>query len=90
METSDSGLVVVGAGHAGSELAVAARQAGWAGRITLLGDEGHLPYHRPPLSKAWLKGAATEESLLLRLWSDGEAEVGVCAAKSRARPTSSP
>ena len=36
METSDSGLVVVGAGHAGSELAVAARQAGWAGRITLL------------------------------------------------------
>ena len=34
--------------------------------ITLLGDEHHGAYHRPPLSKAWLKGEATAESLALR------------------------
>ena len=66
METSDQHLLIVGAGHAGSELAVSARQNGWAGRITLLGDEPALPYHRPPLSKAWLAGKVDEDGLLLR------------------------
>ncbi len=66
METNASGLLIVGAGHAGSELAVAARQAGWEGSITLLGAEPSLPYHRPPLSKAFLCGKADAESLLLR------------------------
>jgi 3-phenylpropionate/trans-cinnamate dioxygenase ferredoxin reductase subunit len=66
METNAPGLLIVGAGHAGSELAVAARQAGWAGPITLLGEEQRLPYHRPPLSKAFLCGKADADSLLLR------------------------
>lgn len=66
METNASGLLIVGAGHAGSELAVAARQAGWAGPITLLGEETRLPYHRPPLSKAFLCGKSDAESLMLR------------------------
>jgi 3-phenylpropionate/trans-cinnamate dioxygenase ferredoxin reductase subunit len=65
-ESAAAGLVIVGAGHAGSELAVSARQQGWAGAITLLGDEGRLPYHRPPLSKTFLSGKADAESLLLR------------------------
>ncbi len=69
METKDKQLVVVGAGHAGSELAVAARQQGWAGRIVLLGDEPAWPYHRPPLSKAWLAGKVDAEGLLLRATS---------------------
>ncbi|WP_026096836.1 NAD(P)/FAD-dependent oxidoreductase [Ideonella sp. B508-1] len=59
-------LVVVGAGHAGAELAVQAREAGWDGRIVLVGEEPALPYHRPPLSKAYLAGVATEDALLLR------------------------
>jgi 3-phenylpropionate/trans-cinnamate dioxygenase ferredoxin reductase subunit len=42
------------------------RQFGWAGPITLAGSEPHLPYHRPPLSKAWLQGTTDAESLLLR------------------------
>jgi 3-phenylpropionate/trans-cinnamate dioxygenase ferredoxin reductase subunit len=42
------------------------RQAGWTGAIVLIGDEPILPYQRPPLSKAWLKGEATAESLALR------------------------
>lgn len=59
-------LVVIGAGHAGVELAFAARQQGWAGAIVLLGEEPHLPYHRPPLSKAFLCGTADADSLALR------------------------
>jgi 3-phenylpropionate/trans-cinnamate dioxygenase ferredoxin reductase subunit len=42
------------------------RQLGWAGAITLVGEEPIPPYQRPPLSKAWLKGEATAESLALR------------------------
>ncbi|MDB5750965.1 MAG: pyridine nucleotide-disulfide oxidoreductase [Ramlibacter sp.] len=67
METSnDKQLLIVGAGHAGSELAIAARNGGWSGGITLLWDETALPYHRPPLSKAYLAGKADAESLALR------------------------
>jgi 3-phenylpropionate/trans-cinnamate dioxygenase ferredoxin reductase subunit len=66
METQDCGLLVIGAGHAGSELAVAARQGGWSGRIVLLGDENALPYQRPPLSKAYLCNESDANALLLR------------------------
>jgi 3-phenylpropionate/trans-cinnamate dioxygenase ferredoxin reductase subunit len=59
-------LLVIGAGHAGVELAFAARQQGWTGAIVLLGEEPHLPYHRPPLSKAFLCGTADAASLALR------------------------
>jgi 3-phenylpropionate/trans-cinnamate dioxygenase ferredoxin reductase subunit len=66
MSASESPIVVAGAGHAGAAAVAALRQFGWKGGITLLGDEPILPYHRPPLSKAWLKGEATAESLALR------------------------
>ena len=46
--------VIVGAGQAGAHAAVAMRQAGFAGRIVLLGDETERPHERPPLSKAML------------------------------------
>jgi 3-phenylpropionate/trans-cinnamate dioxygenase ferredoxin reductase component len=58
--------VIVGAGHAASELGTALRTEGWSGPITIVGDEAHLPYQRPPLSKAYLSGAATLDSLFLR------------------------
>ena len=63
---SEAGVVIVGAGHAGGAAVAALRQFGWKGGITLIGDEPILPYQRPPLSKAWLKGEATAESLALR------------------------
>jgi 3-phenylpropionate/trans-cinnamate dioxygenase ferredoxin reductase subunit len=47
--------VIVGAGHGGSQAAVALRQEGYEGAITLIGAEVGYPYHRPPLSKAFLK-----------------------------------
>lgn len=47
-------VVIVGAGHAGVSLCAALRVLDFTGVITLLSDEGDLPYHRPPLSKAFL------------------------------------
>ncbi|MDP1931871.1 MAG: FAD/NAD(P)-binding oxidoreductase [Gammaproteobacteria bacterium] len=64
--SSDQVCVVVGASHAGSQLAVQLRKEGWMGRIILISAEPHLPYHRPPLSKAVLAGEKTVESVLLR------------------------
>jgi 3-phenylpropionate/trans-cinnamate dioxygenase ferredoxin reductase subunit len=59
-------VVIVGAGHAGGTAAVLLRQLGHTGPLTLLGEEALPPYQRPPLSKAWLKGEADEEALLLK------------------------
>ena len=59
-------IVVLGAGHAGGSAVAFLRQFGWPGRIALVGAEPILPYHRPPLSKAWLKGEADADSLALR------------------------
>ena len=66
MIESDGVLTVIGAGQAGAELAVQAREAGWRGRIVLAGDEPSLPYHRPPLSKAYLAGTAALETLAVK------------------------
>lgn len=51
---SDAVNVIVGAGQAGANAAIAMREAGFAGRILLVGDEPYRPYERPPLSKAAL------------------------------------
>ncbi len=48
--------VIIGAGQAGYQAAASLRKLGHAGPITLLGDEPHAPYQRPPLSKAYLAG----------------------------------
>jgi 3-phenylpropionate/trans-cinnamate dioxygenase ferredoxin reductase subunit len=60
------GVVIVGAGHAGGSVAALLRQYGYAGQVTLIGDEAVAPYQRPPLSKAYLKGDANLEALKLR------------------------
>ncbi|WP_315798132.1 NAD(P)/FAD-dependent oxidoreductase [Bradyrhizobium sp. SZCCHNRI3043] len=59
-------VVIVGAGHAGFQLATSLRQAGFADPIHLINDEPHLPYQRPPLSKAYLKGTGGPETLMFR------------------------
>ncbi|KKD05000.1 oxidoreductase [Streptomyces sp. WM6386] len=51
-------MVVVGAGMAGVQTAVALREQGFTGTVTLIGAEPHQPYDRPPLSKAVLLGKA--------------------------------
>ena len=59
-------IVIVGAGHAGFNVAEALRRQGYDGGITLIGDEPHPPYQRPPLSKAFLTGEYDLERLLIR------------------------
>ncbi|MEO1197646.1 MAG: FAD-dependent oxidoreductase [Pseudomonadota bacterium] len=48
-------IIIVGAGHAGAQAAADLRERGFDGTIMLVGGESHAPYHRPPLSKAFLK-----------------------------------
>ncbi|WP_195826961.1 FAD-dependent oxidoreductase, partial [Bordetella pertussis] len=52
-------IVIVGAGQAGAVAAASLRQLGYRGGLTLVGQEAHPPYERPPLSKAVLQGTAT-------------------------------
>jgi 3-phenylpropionate/trans-cinnamate dioxygenase ferredoxin reductase subunit len=59
-------VAIVGSGHAGFQVAASLRQLGFGEPIYLINDEGHLPYQRPPLSKAYLKGTGGPESLMFR------------------------
>ena len=52
-------VVIVGAGEAGGRAALELRKAGYGGRLTLIGEETHAPYERPPLSKAAIVDAET-------------------------------
>ncbi len=62
----DYDVVIVGAGQAGAQTAVALRQLRYEGTIALIGDEHELPYERPPLTKAYLAGEKSFERLLIR------------------------
>lgn len=68
--------VIVGAGQAGGWAAIGMRQAGFTGRILLLGDETWRPYERPPLSKAALTADAEPEPLYFHP-ADRYAELGI-------------
>jgi 3-phenylpropionate/trans-cinnamate dioxygenase ferredoxin reductase subunit len=48
-------IVIIGGGHAAAQLCASLAEAGLAAQTQLVSDEPHLPYHRPPLSKAFLK-----------------------------------
>jgi 3-phenylpropionate/trans-cinnamate dioxygenase ferredoxin reductase component len=63
---SYSSAVIVGAGHAGVQAAASLREEGFQEPIVLLSDEPELPYQRPPLSKAFLKGEMDIQGLPLR------------------------
>ncbi|WP_312883578.1 NAD(P)/FAD-dependent oxidoreductase [Paraburkholderia youngii] len=68
--------IIVGASHAAAQLAPSLRQEGWEGRIIVVGDEAHLPYHRPPLSKAYLLGEKSSNDLLIRA-EDAYGKLGI-------------
>ncbi|MFE6306656.1 NAD(P)/FAD-dependent oxidoreductase [Nocardiopsis sp. NPDC057823] len=72
-------IVIVGAGMAGLHTAAALRERGFEGRVTLIGEEPHRPYSRPPLSKEALTGAGLDPGPLaghraLRLLEDAEVD----------------
>ncbi len=59
-------VVIIGAGQAGVQAVTSLRGEGFAGAITLVGEESYPPYQRPPLSKAYLAGDLTRERLFLK------------------------
>ena len=59
-------VLIVGAGHAGANLALGLRQRKFGGSIGIVSDEVGWPYERPPLSKSYLAGSSTPQDLMLR------------------------
>ncbi len=58
--------IIIGGSHAGGQVAAALRTQGFEGEVTMISNEAFLPYHRPPLSKDFLSGVKSEESLFIR------------------------
>ena len=59
-------VVILGAGQTAAQLVDSLRRDGYTGRLVVVGDESHLPYQRPPLSKKFLAGALPVERLALK------------------------
>jgi 3-phenylpropionate/trans-cinnamate dioxygenase ferredoxin reductase component len=73
-----TGVIIVGAGHGGAQAAIALRQNGYAGAITIIGREPEIPYERPPLSKEYLSGEKAFERIQIRpaaFWGDKGVEM---------------
>jgi 3-phenylpropionate/trans-cinnamate dioxygenase ferredoxin reductase subunit len=66
VESMTEHIVIVGAGQAGAQAVATLRAEGFAGRLTLIGEEPFPPYQRPPLSKAYLAGTFDRERLFLK------------------------
>lgn len=64
--SATSSIVIVGGGHAGGKAAIALREEGHTGPITIVGEENHPPYERPPLSKEYLQGESEVDAMLLQ------------------------
>jgi len=72
MDLSKTRVVIVGAGQAGARAAEALRAAGHCGSITLIGEEDHLPYERPQLSKSILIDTESNPAFIRtsKAWTD--------------------
>jgi NADPH-dependent 2,4-dienoyl-CoA reductase/sulfur reductase-like enzyme len=68
--TSSQGIVIVGGGLAAARTAEQLRRSDYSGRITIVSDEVHLPYDRPPLSKEVLRKEADDTALKPAEWYD--------------------
>ncbi len=83
---ANESVVVIGAGQAAAQLATSLRSGGFAGPLTVIGDEPFLPYQRPPLSKKFLADRPPPDSLYLRpapFWAERGVDflLGTAAAK---------
>jgi 3-phenylpropionate/trans-cinnamate dioxygenase ferredoxin reductase component len=59
-------IVIIGAGQAGCQAVASLRADGFAGSLTMVGDEPFAPYQRPPLSKTYLMGTMERDRLFLK------------------------
>ena len=59
-------VLIIGGGHAGGMVAIYLRQKKFSGKIIIISEEGHIPYQRPPLSKAFLTDEIQEKQLYLK------------------------
>lgn len=78
MADKPSSIIVIGAGQAGAQAIFSLRQWGYEGQIDLIGDEPDLPYQRPPLSKAYLKGDMARERLYFKPFDYYETQNVTC------------
>ena len=86
---ADRTFVIVGAGLTGATAAATLRGSGFDGRLIMIGDEPHLPYERPALSKAYLRGEEPVDELFVRpdgWWDEQGIEVQLEAAVERVDP----
>ena len=79
-------IVIIGAGQSGAQAVASLRADGFAGPITMVGDEPFAPYQRPPLSKAYLMGTMERDRLFLKpdaFYKEAKCELilGVAATK---------
>jgi 3-phenylpropionate/trans-cinnamate dioxygenase ferredoxin reductase subunit len=85
------GYVIVGGGLTGAIAAQTLREEGFDGKITLLGQELHTPYERPPLSKDYLQGKADRDSIFVHpvpWYAEHAVELGLGSAVTSLDPTS--
>src|SRR5258708_38386766 len=94
------GVIIIGGGQAGFQTASSLRTEGYEGPVTLIGDEPHLPYQRPPLSKAFVLGKQNQNQVLLRpesyyrdhhiVWIPAERAAAIETPEHRVRLASGP
>ena len=78
MTGQDAGIIIVGGGHGGAQAAIALRQNGYAGPVTIIGREDEPPYERPPLSKEYMAGEKEFERIYIRpraFWEEKQVEL---------------
>lgn len=78
MTGQDAGVIIVGGGHGGAQAAIALRQNGYAGPVTIIGREDEPPYERPPLSKEYMAGEKEFERIYIRpraFWEEKQVEL---------------
>jgi 3-phenylpropionate/trans-cinnamate dioxygenase ferredoxin reductase component len=84
-------IIIVGGGLAGAMAAQTLREEGFNGRITLIGEEPHHPYERPPLSKDYLQGKADRDTIFVhpeQWYVDNKVELCLGAAATSVDPAS--
>jgi 3-phenylpropionate/trans-cinnamate dioxygenase ferredoxin reductase subunit len=88
---SGADVVIVGGGHAGAQAAIALRQNGFTGTVTMIGRESEPPYERPPLSKEYFAREKTFERLYIRpphFWGEKDVDLRLGVEVTKVDPAS--